>query len=338
MQNKSATCLSIAQHSISQFSLKGTTSNRTQTFGDWVRPHYWYLAVANCPLEAQDFKYTLSWEQPNGSMYSQISFDQWWNPGSYTAFVILYAVLVAVNLYGDFLLFKEKALHPIVRILTISILLMFVGVLCVAIHWWTYDSNGTGVPALNVIGQLMQYSTEIVFMFLLILIAQGWAITTQQLENKWVLLGILSGFTVIYIILFFWQQFGLNPATTTDLYASVPGGILLATRCVTAGYFGFCVFKTLKAATDDKKTFFYIFGACYLVWFISLPIVAAIMTAVAFWYRDGPSNLVDLIITFLAQGGLAFLLWPSRAAKYFTISAPDLLGYKPANSGTYGTL
>lgn len=314
--------------------MTGTSTNKTARFGDWSRPHYWYLAVVNCDGESVGFKYALHWLQPSGS---ELSYDDFALPGAYVFFFVAYLILFGANVYADFLLFKEKALHPIVRILSLTIIVQLLGCMASMIHWTVYAKNGVGVQFFVVVGEILLFLTSIGFMFLCILLAKGWSITVHVLTDKKILLGILGVFSVLYIILFFWQLFGLNPATELTLYQSVPGGFLLFVRCVTAVYFGWCLFSTLKEAPAEKKKFFYVFGTCYGVWFLNLPIIAAIMTAVPPWKRDEVSVVVNLTITLLAQGGLVFLLWPSRAAKYFAISAPDLIGYRPSDSG-YGTL
>lgn len=66
---------------------------------------------------------------------------------------------------------------------------------------------------------IILYFGRIVWIFLLILLAHGWSITRVALPDRKILFGILGALLLVFIILFFWQEFGVNSATLTSAYA-----------------------------------------------------------------------------------------------------------------------
>jgi hypothetical protein len=146
-----------------------------------------------------------------------------------------------------------------------------------------------------------------------------------------ILIGILVVIFVSYVTLFFWGEFGLNPATTLYVYQTVPGAILCVVRFLTLIYFIWCLQKTIKEDTDSgKKGFYLLFGTSFGVWFLSLPLIVLLSLALSGWYREKAVDAIVMTVTAISYLGIGFLLWPSRASKYFQITGPDVFtaGYE----------
>jgi len=249
-------------------------------------------------------------------------------------FFIAYTVGYIIHCYGDFQLLRAKSLHPIIRLLTISIFLEWLSIIMFMSHYAIYSGNGVGSPFLNGTAQFIDMMSSLVFMLLLILIAKGWGITFPTLSHiqsqRKILLGILIAFFILYVILFFWGLFGMNPASDLYVYQSVPGIIFLIVRFFTFVYFVWCLLQTYKQEmsneTDTSKKRFYVsFGISYAIWFLILPIL--VLTALAYPVVDRFKVVVILNVTTtaIALALLCFLLWPSRARQYFTVAVPNIL-------------
>ena len=157
----------------------------------------------------------------------------------------------------------------------------------------------------------------------------SWGITNPNIsflrEEKLSLIIIIGVLFVSYIVLFFFGEFGLNPATNVYLYQSIPGIILLCIRFLLFLYFLWCLQKTIREDSDSgKKVFYYSFGGGYAIWFLSLPLVVFISFGFSAWYRQKVVDTLMLLITAFGFTMIGFLLWPSRASKYFAISGPDV--------------
>src|SRR5690242_2173644 len=87
-----------------------------------------------------------------------------------------------------------------------------------------------GVPFFSVLSTIIVYFARIIWIFLLILLAHGWSITRVALPDRKILFGILGSLLVVFIILFFWQEFGVSQATLTSAYAVSLSSLLVCTR------------------------------------------------------------------------------------------------------------
>jgi hypothetical protein len=151
-------------------------------------------------------------------------------------------------------------------------------------------------------------------MFLCVLIAKGWAITTNYLSHKNIILIVMSLFVVGYLVLFRWSNFGIDTALTLYFYESIPGVVVLILRCLLVFWFLWCLRDTLRLENlPERRNFYYIFSIAYSIWFLALPVVVFAISFVDPWVRYRIVRILSLSIDFLGLAALAFLLWPSRA-------------------------
>jgi len=216
--------------------------------------------------------------------------------------------------------------HPIVRLLTTTILLETFSLLSMFVHYAVYADNGIGAPGLKGIGEILDMAAQLVFMFLLILIAKGFAITKNDITDKRPLLILISIFLLSYLTMFIWENVGRNPASTLYIYESAPGIILLVLRVLTLCWFFWCLRQSYQQEVDSqKKRFYLLFGLLSTIWFLMLVLIVLTAAVVAAWYRLKVVTGMYLCMNTLGFAALAFLLWPSKASEYFQISRSDFL-------------
>eukprot|EP01120_Amphizonella_sp_Union-15-10_P017391 TRINITY_DN963_c0_g1_i1.p1 TRINITY_DN963_c0_g1~~TRINITY_DN963_c0_g1_i1.p1 ORF type:complete len:434 (-),score=47.48 TRINITY_DN963_c0_g1_i1:78-1379(-) len=316
------------------------------TIGDYARPHFWYVAVANCKAPKEIgigmFQYDIKFLNPGGRLTRQFSYDEQGLFGMYLFYFLFYFFGLIVHLIGVWQLYRRAAFHPIVRLLTTTIVLEFVSIFCGLVHYGVYASDGKGAPGLGSLGELLHMSAIITFTFLLILISKGWAITSNILTDKNLLIVLVMLFLLGYIGLFIWDIVGRDPASTIYFYDSIPGIFVVVLRVLTLVWFGWCLYHTYHLETlPEKRKFYTVFGAALGVWFIALPIVVAIAAGIDPWMRAKVVNGLSLTVNALGFGALAFLLWPSRAQEYFSILPPPLrigseYGYQTVKGSSIG--
>jgi len=275
-------------------------------------------------------EYDMHFLQAENNWNKEFSFDDQGLLLEYILFGIVFLLGFGVHLFGDYQLFRARSFHPIMRLLTISIALTVFSLWFYLGHYAIYSNNGVGSTFLRVLGAILDSASGLVFIFLLILISKGWGITYPSIahfqEQKIPLIIILSLFFVMYVVLFFCGEFATDPASTLYIYQSIPGIIFIVVRFLVTVYFVFCLVKTVRDDTDSSKRIFYtIFGTGYLLWFLSLPIIVMIASALAPWVRQKIVMGIYLLCTTLGFAIISFLLWPSRASKYFAVAVPDLM-------------
>jgi len=241
-------------------------------------------------------------------------------------------------LWGVWQLIAVESWHPIVRILTVAITFQFLAAVTEMVHYVIYLHNGIGAPGLKGLGELLTMGAQLILMFLCILIAKGWAITTSVLTNKNLLVVIMAFVMLSYLVLFIWDNAGRDPASTLYFYDSYPGLIVILLRIGLTGWFLWCLRSTISfEALPDKRKFYTIFGFCFTVWFLLIPAIVGFALLLEPWYRFRTVRGMTLCADVLAYIAFTVLLWPSRAATYFNIKPAPLLLSENDPRSVYGT-
>jgi len=227
--------------------------------------------------------------------------------------------------------------HPIVRILTVAITFQSLAALSEMIHYCIYLRDGIGAPGLKGLGELLTMGSQLILMFLCVLVAKGWAITSSLLTARNLLGVIMALLLLAYLALFIWDNAGRDPASTLYFYDSIPGLIVILLRVGVTAWFLWCLRNTIGfEALPDKRKFYTIFGFCFTVWFLLLPGIVAFALALEPWYRFRTVRGMTLCADALAYIAFIVLLWPSRAATFFNIKPTPLLLNENDARSTYG--
>eukprot|EP01133_Synstelium_polycarpum_P016644 gene16644-19775_t len=322
----------MAFNNTSQPNLDG--SSHTYLFSDPKRPHFWYIAAADCTGGSLEFSYKATFLNSGGLWSAQFSQDEHGLEALYLVYFFAFLALAAFSCYTGWALLRTQSYHPIVKLLTLSILLEFLSVFIILIHWGAYSHNGVGAKGLLGFGEILDLAAQITLIFVLILIAKGWAISRVTIDEKRIILGVMGGLSILYLIMFIWYKAGQDPASTVYMYDTVPGILLLIARSLSMVWFMWCGYNTYMEENHPAKRQFYLyFGIAFVVWFISLPFICIIASAVDAWVRA--KTVTAFYVTFNAIGltALSVLLSPSRASDYFTISGRvDSAGSVPYES------
>jgi len=318
----------------------GASVNGTIAMSQYVRAYYWFVALADCTANTLNVPvYVVNWTNPGGFWTKNFSYDQQGLVVIYIFYTIFYFILVCVHGWAIYQQHQAEQWHPVIRVLSVAILLGFLSNLAEMIHYLIYAGNGVGVAFILGFGDLLAMVSQIVLMFQCILIAKGWAITTSYLTDKYIVLAVMALFVVAYLALFIWDKAAPNPASVLYFYESVPGIIVAILRVLTCGWFIWSLRNTIRLESlPEKRMFYFIFGGSYTVWFLLLPLIVLIAVFLAPWVRFRIITALMVTSDFVGLSALAFLLWPSRASNYFVIKAsPQLLSVKGGGGTGYGT-
>jgi GPR180/TMEM145, transmembrane domain len=306
------------------------SKDKPEKFRDVERPHFWFVAAADCSLdkgsELDLKKFELTFFNAGGPWEKQFSFDEQSVAGMYTGWWIIFTLGALLHGWGCYVLYRSGSYHPIVKILSVAVVLEWLVLFFSLIHWLIYKDDGIGAPGLYGFAELLDMSSQLLFTFLLLLVAKGWAVTHNNITDKKFLLIAFCGFFVVYVALFIWHKAGQDPAETLYMYETAPGIILACLRIVLLFWFLWCLRQShMHESNPTKKKFYAVFGGFSTLWFLVLPGTVLIAAALAPWVRF--KIVISLYVTGYCAfvGGMAFLLWPSRAAEFFAISDHDLL-------------
>jgi len=194
------------------------------------------------------------------------------------------------------------------------------------IHYGTFHSDGIGVPSLDKFSTVIEAFARLSFILLLILLAKGWTISTDEIRQRGLILAVMSLLSISYFTLIIVDFAARDPASTVYEYESVPGGLIVALNGLTGIWFAVTIYFSYSAEEDVmKKSFYMRLGLSYTIWFGALPFLVIIGIALDPWVREKIVTSLTLTVTTIAYTILAYLLWPSRAEVYFKIKTPDIV-------------
>ncbi|KAN0029398.1 hypothetical protein ACTA71_007525 [Dictyostelium dimigraforme] len=317
--NSKYSCLERIAASTPQTNLSQISANSTRQLfpEDHQRAHFWYVVVANCESEVGEVDFTLTLLNGGGLFSRQFSYDEQGLEALYLVYFFVFLLLTAYTAYTGFKLFKSNAFHPMIKILSIVVVLEFLSVFVLLCNYGSYSHNGTGGKGAQGFGELLDFAAQLLFILLLILIAKGWAISRVTIDDKRIVLGVMGVLTVLYFIMFVWIKAGENPAATTYMYDTVPGIILLVARSLAMLWFMWCGYNTyLEETHPAKRNFYTVFGVAFVAWFLILPIICIIAAAVDPWVREKTVLAFYVTTNAFALFGVSFLLSPSRSGEY----------------------
>lgn len=127
--------------------------------------------------------------------------------GLYALFLVsffVWGIGLGAQLWASRWLWRTRTFHPIVKLYTLSLVLWWLFITCLMIHWAVYNGNGVGVPFLQGLGHVfevrrawqksgggllltcstLQVFARVVFLLLVMLIATGWTISSTVLRNR----------------------------------------------------------------------------------------------------------------------------------------------------------
>merc|ERR1712146_314535 len=133
---------------------------------------------------------------------------------------------------------------------------------------------GIGLPALRGIGLFLDMLSDVVFMVMLILLAQGWAISTHHIEHRLPMLIFAVLFVVLDAILMLVMNYAIDPARNVFMYVTVPGMFVLFLRLMVLAAFAALIIRSIQnEGNSDKRRFFVLLGSIYSLYLVSLPII-----------------------------------------------------------------
>jgi len=293
-----------------------------------TRPHFWYLVLVNCNGGYEDIHFRLTATNILSSNWNkQFGVNEQGLNSLYLVYFFVYTIFVMTHLYGVRKLSRETAafVHPLVKIFTFAVLFQYLSVFAELIHLGVFVNDGIGVPALSKFSTVMETFARICFIFLLILLAKGWTISTDDIRHRWVVLLALFIITVTYFSLVVWQFVGVDPASTLYIYASVPGILIVTLNAVTGVWFFITIFLTWRHEDDPHKRSLYLkLLLLYTLWFAVLPMIVVVGLKLEPWWCEKIVKTFSLSVTTIALFSMGFLLWPSRAENYFKIKIPEV--------------
>lgn len=325
---------------------KGFTGWHKASMHHGIRAHYWYAVLVNCKAKEEvrntRVKYDLIWVNKGPELTPESIFAVLAEASHFSeddagmfSWTICCFVLSSIAAVFIFQLLRSHHkggggkghFHPIIEALVLALVLQYISMLLLLLHYWAYSSNGMGWNFLPIhsLSTLLHEAVKIIVTALCIVISQGWTITTDTVPNSGTLftIGALS-----FVAEFAGKLIQMVYAESHDAYSSraregFTGIFFVVLQLGLFAWFLKGVMDCIGVESkrmSERYSFFVTFAGAASVWFLVEPILVIVSTVVANYWRQRVLAGGSLIVQTAALLALA-RLFLSRSSGYYKISA-----------------
>merc|ERR1712166_686949 len=176
-----------------------------------IRPHFWFAVLVNCDnatAMADPVHFDLEFRTNGESHFSEDEKGVY----TWTIFCMCFCAMVAVSaiqqLRKHYISRKLRQktfsltgnFHPVIEVFNLAAVMHWTSMMCLVIHYIAYDQNGIGWSAFSTLSTIFSEGLTVVVTSLLIVISQGWTITSDKIPNMATLLPIVGSTCVFELI------------------------------------------------------------------------------------------------------------------------------------------
>lgn len=343
-------CKVSARHTKSVFNVTATNSHHVMPFTfnvdihEHLRPRFWYVALARCVPGGDAYKpsfaeitetnfrkyYFSSWykihmTQGDGS---ELPVQQQGMPAIYAVMTALAGAAAATQVIAARNMQRAESFHPIMKLLTLVVMLFFLCNALLFLHFTMYQFNGLGVPFFKYAAKITEVFVRVGTLLLAMLIAKGWTISSVVLDGQIKLSCVILAVLGLYLSLAMWFLVWLDPASTLYVYDSWPGLGICVLQLGVLGWFVNTILETRSyEKASVKRHFFLRVAGLFSVYFVALPIIVLIASFLSPWVREKTVAAISTSVDSTVYITLIYMLWPTRAPRYFerlySVSSPS---------------
>eukprot|EP00164_Ancoracysta_twista_P007453 GFYU01010580.1.p1 GENE.GFYU01010580.1~~GFYU01010580.1.p1 ORF type:complete len:422 (+),score=132.94 GFYU01010580.1:128-1393(+) len=301
----------------------------------WVRPHYWYLVMANCLDMTRanppppPFEVEVVFQQADGGHFS---FER------QEMLIVLTILVCAFTVFGVFIV---KRLREVVRQLDKVHLVMWIFTGCVALeyaaiifewmHMFWYSYDGVGIWFFFALSQLLRVAAQGVLLCLFLLLSQGWTIHDDSItENRQSLTVTLAGVMIAQVVLVFLSGTEDNNHNVYHELETWSGYCVVGIRILFFLWFMWNINNSISSDGGSRRRRFYtVFALLGSFWFLAYPFVIFLSSVFAPYLRQKCVSIGLLIMQSIALTAMYnFFLTRGEYFRISTLSSPFLPGVK----------
>eukprot|EP00357_Protocruzia_adherens_P012514 CAMPEP_0115009516 /NCGR_PEP_ID=MMETSP0216-20121206/22674_1 /TAXON_ID=223996 /ORGANISM="Protocruzia adherens, Strain Boccale" /LENGTH=443 /DNA_ID=CAMNT_0002377369 /DNA_START=301 /DNA_END=1632 /DNA_ORIENTATION=+ len=251
-----------------------------ESLNQYVRSHVWLFLAHDCEAASGGLlragrlpkvKYEIFWTNSDGS---QFSYEESSLVTVYFLLLLFFSILTTNNFYQLFLMYKKEETYDNVLIfLNVAVITEFIAILFDLIHMAVYANNGQGVQVLNIFGSIFSLISQFILTLILILIASGWTITYNELQNIDAIIPISMLVAFSQIVFYVIGSVHQREYRYHD-FEGWHGVVIAIIKIAIFAYFVYCVVETLQQNASQAKTVFLrkFSGVCTL-YLLSFPLM-----------------------------------------------------------------
>jgi len=318
----------------------GEWRDASGTVSQKIRPHIWYFVVGDCRNQFTDVAgfvdYEIYMTQPDGSEFGvEMRFMMAWNLLALLCVTLFLAWYVKrcrdfVQSAGD--------LHAVIWVLSLAIVLQYLGQVLHTLHLESYRSNGRGIVAMDLCAEVSIMLSQVVQTALLIAIAMGYTLLPAQTCRIDIVKAIAVVSLTIHAVLVSFGKLQDESACKYHENEGAVGWVLLSVRLLLFAWFAMAIQASQEQGGLRLHDFFQRFRIAGSVYFLAYPILFVFVQVFA-PYLQHPVLQIGLLLMQTASDVWLAELFLSRGT-YFKVStlSSSLLPAAGRNAFSYDKL
>ncbi|KAN0041547.1 hypothetical protein ACTFIV_004089 [Dictyostelium citrinum] len=256
----------------------------------------------------------------NSSELNDANSDENVIPRVQLIFLCVFVGLFGVSLYYIISRWSNGIRCQIIEYFSAVLLIFIISHILFLTNWLSIIHFSKEIIYVELFGNLFYILGNGLFLFLLLIIGQGWTNSTQygtnvfqRILNYLITLSMIGLSWTIYIMFVFDVEF--NPITNNNNYIyyldTTPGYILVSLYGIIVGFFLFSNHLYYRDEIDvSKKKLIFIFTVVFLNWFLLHPIVIIVAHFIDPYIKYRVVTILNLLINTIFFIVLLFLFRP----------------------------
>ncbi|GAM20949.1 hypothetical protein SAMD00019534_041240, partial [Acytostelium subglobosum LB1] len=328
VQNLGLSCSERVMASSAQISMMNNLNGQTISV-DQRRARWWYFAFANCDqpsltgYQIDIPSYELEFVNDGDSFDARISADVQGIPQAQMFFIVFFFLLLVASVVNIVFLWNRNLETKVMKMFIVVLVFKVLGLFVCLVYWGVFFRDDYATNGLWLGGITLDLVSHAFFMLLLLLVAQGWAISPfyGNRNNKIITTVMFFVILIMSIVVYLVPSVTFMPSKTYVFFYDTPAGYaLLAFFLAIMIWFIVLSFASYVKQTDViKKKFFMYFGLIFTAWFLLLPISVVVAHFLNSWVRQKVVVIFNLAIDGIFFFILTFLFRGAKSNPYVHI-------------------
>jgi hypothetical protein len=257
------------------------------TLNQKVRPHIWYFVFSSCRGKDEGEQYDIEYEL-NMKQFDDSEFSIEMRPMLLTHMLVLLGLTAFLARFASrcqHFLRTMGSMHPVICTLVVAVVLQWTAQAFHTSHLWRFRADGEGMPAVDMLSEVLFMLSQVVISTMLIAIAQGYTLVTSHGDELSVIKPVAAVVAIIHVALVFCDNMQGEASDKHHENAGSVGWVLLAIRLGLFAWFKVGTGALQRNASFKLQNFLQIYHLAGSLYFLAYPVFLVLVQVFAPYLR-----------------------------------------------------